>query len=242
MDAISEEKQNIIRIGTDRVTLNENEVVIEAKHETADWEIRTNNTPAVYFRDQKYFLAEKTAAAPPFKIRYVLKPWPAGKIQNPRVSFDYGKDSVADRDSARRGEAFDEFVGFCLLPLYPVLGLFWSGMQEWLRRFGFIPRTITGLSIFTTFAVILMEGVFVAVTINASLRSGHLMVGGIIRALMSHDVLHLGPVSIPVYVFDGLLALSCVMDICIRYTRYLREDQWSAGFLQWLLPKSLGGK
>jgi len=237
-----EASPQVIRIGSDRVTITDNEVVIEAKHETEDWTVRTNNAPAVYFQEKKYILVEKGQAQPPYKIRYVLQPWPAGKIPNPKLFLTYGKDTVADRDSSRRGEILNSLVWVCLLPLYPFLGMLWSGAQQRLNRFGYVPRTITGLSIFTSFGILLVQGVFIVVTINASVRSQKLMVGGMFRAMTTQDALHLGPVSIPFYVFDALLALACLADVCVRYTRYLREDQWTGGFLQWLMPQPRNNK
>jgi hypothetical protein len=233
-----ETNQQVIRIGSDRVTITDNDVVIEAKHETADWEVRTNNMPAIYFREKKYLLAEKGEAQPPFKIRYVLRPWPPGKIQNPKLFLNYGEDSVAERDSSRRGEAFDEVVWICLLPLYPFLGLLWSGTQQRLVRFNFVPRTITGLSIFTSFGMVLLQGVFVVMTINASMRLGKMMVGGIIGAMTGQGSLHIGSVGISTSLLDVLLALACMADVCIRYSNYLRETQWIGGFLEWLVPQS----
>ena len=32
--------------------------------------------------------------------------------------------------------------------------------------------------------------------------------------------------------------LALVADVAMRYTHYLREDQWTGGFLEWLAPKS----
>jgi len=234
--------QQAIRIGPDRVTITDTEVVIEAKHETDDWVVRTNNAPAIHFQEKKYILVEKGQAQPPYKIRYVLQPWPAGKIPNPKLFLTYGEDAVAERDSSRRGEILNSIVWVCLLPFFPFLGMLWSGTQQRLNRFGYIPRTITGFSIFTSFGMLLVQGVFIVVTINASVRTQKLMVGGIFRAMMNQDALHLGPVSIPLYVLDSLLGLACLADLCVRYTRYLREDQWTGGFLQWLVPQSWSKK
>jgi hypothetical protein len=150
----------------------------------------------------------------------------------------YGEDSVADRDSSRRGETLNEVMWVCLLPLHPFLGMLWSNAQQRLIRFGYVPRTITGLSIFTSFGMVLMQGVFVVVTINASMRLGKMMVGGIFGAMTGQDSLHLGPVSIPMFLLDALLALACVSDLCVRYSNYLREDQWIGGFLEWLVPRA----
>jgi hypothetical protein len=233
-----ETQPQVIRIGPDQVTISDTEVVIEAKHETADWEVRTHNAPAIYFREKKYLLVEQGEAQLPYKIRYVLRPWPPGKIPNPKMFLTYGEDSVADRDSFRRGEALNEVMWVCLLPLYPFLGMLWSNAQQRLVRFGYVPRTITGLSIFTSFGMMLMQGVFVVVTINASMRLGKMMVGGMFQAMSGQDSMHLGPVSIPMFLLDGLLALACLADVCVRYSNYLREDQWIGGFLEWLIPQA----
>jgi hypothetical protein len=101
-----------------------------------------------------------------------------------------------------------------------------------------VPRTITGLSIFTSFAMMLVQGVFVVITLNASMRAGKMMVGGLFGAMMGQASLHIGSVSIPTSLLDVFLALACVADLCIRYSNYLREDQWTGGFLEWLVPQS----
>jgi hypothetical protein len=68
------------------------------------------------------------------------------------------------------------------------------------------------------------------------------MLGGMVRALVAENNLHVGPVSIPFALLDVLLLLACIADVLVRYSRYLREDQWNGGFLEWLLPKSLRNK
>ena len=83
-----------------------------------------------------------------------------------------------------------------------------------------------------------MQGVFVAVTINTSMRLGKIMIGGIFGALAGPVSLHLGPVSIPVFLFDILIVMACAADLCVRYSRYLHEDQWTGGFLEWLVPQA----
>jgi hypothetical protein len=44
--------------------------------------------------------------------------------------------------------------------------------------------------------------------------------------------------NLPMSVIDVLLALAFLADAAIRYTHYLREDQWTGGFLEWLLRGS----
>ena len=234
--------ERVIRVGLDRVTVTDNEVVIEARHEMPDWKVQELNTPAVYFEDKKYFLADKGAAQPPYALRYVLRPWPEGKAANAKLFHTYDADAVWERDSSRRGEALNEVAWACLLPLYPFLGLLWSGSQQRLVRFGFVPRTITGVSIMVNFGLMLAQGAFMALLLFASARSGKMMIDGMIRAFMNQNYLQIGSVSVPVAVFDVLLGLVFLVDVCMRYSHFLREDQWTGGFFEWLVLRSLRRK
>ncbi len=242
MDQTTSKQQTVIQIGPDRITLTDEGVIIEARHEMPDWEVRDFNPAPIYFQDKKYHLVGKRRADPPYAVRYHLQPWPEGQQAAANQFHTYDAESVADRDAARRGGQRDELVRGLLLPLYPFLGLLWTGTQKRLTRFGFIPHSITGVSIFTAFCVLFAEGVFTLVTINASMRSRQAVIGGMIRAFARSDHLQLGPVAIPLYVLDMLLAVSCLTDVAVRYNHYLREDEWAGGFLEWLLPKSLRRK
>lgn len=234
--------ERCIRIGPDQVTVTGNEVVIEARREMPDWEVRSSKAPAIYFEDKKYLLTEKRPAQPPYAMRYVLKPWPEGKIANDRVFHTYDAEAVANRDSSRRGETIDELVWACLLPLYPFLGFLWSGTQHRLVRFGFMPRTITGISIFAAFCLFFLQAVMCCIMINGSARSGTMMIGGIITALSGHNFVSLGFMNFPLGIADGVLLLALITDVAMRYTHYLREDQWTGGFFEWLAPQSLRRK
>ena len=61
-----------MQIGPDRVTFTDDKVVIEAKHEMPDWEVRELNPVPVYLEDKKYFLVEKRRSDPPYAVRYLL--------------------------------------------------------------------------------------------------------------------------------------------------------------------------
>jgi hypothetical protein len=204
-----------------------------------DWKVQMMNAPAIYFEDKKYLLVEKGEGRPPYSIRYVLRPWPEGKPANAKIFHTYDAEAVSERDSSRRGEALNEVVWACLLPLYPFLGLLWSGTQQRLVRFGYLPRTITGISIFTIFGLMLAQGAFIALLLIASARSGKMMIGGMIRAFMDQNYLQIGSANVPVAVFDVLLGLAFLADVCMRYSHYLREDQWCGGFFEWLVPQFL---
>jgi len=238
MEEISEQKpERVLQIGPDRVTLRVSEVLIEAKHEMTDWEVRELNPAPIYFEDKKYFLIEKRRSDPPYNVRYLLSPWPADESAGTKLFFTYDAETVAEREANYRLGNRDEAVRLGLLPLYPLLGLLWSGTQQRLTRFGFVPRAITSASIFIVFCLLFAQGVFACVMINTSLRSGKLMVGGIIRAMVPADHFHIGPISIPVMLIDCLLLVAFIADVLARYSRFLHEDQWSGGFLEWLFRR-----
>ena len=103
-----------------------------------------------------------------------------------------------------------------LLPLYPVLGLLWAGTQQRLVRFGFVPRVITCVSLFTVFGVAVAEAAFTAIVLNASGNSGTLMVGGFFRAISDHPCFHIGPLSVSIGLVDICLLVSCRYYYCSR--------------------------
>ena len=243
MDGRGEIKQpRTIRIGSDQVTITDQEVVIEAKQEMPDWQVREFKVIPIYFEDKKYFLLEKRKSQPPYAFRYVLRPWPQSHIESATFFRTYDAQAVAERDSTRRSGQREELVRLSLLPLYPFLGFLWSGAQKKLIRFGFAPQSITGASIFMGFCLMLLQFTFVAVMVNASARLGKLMLGGMIRAFAGQDHFHAGPIVIPVALLDCLLLLSFLVDVPVRYSLYLKEEDWAGGFLEWLLPRSLGKK
>lgn len=230
--------ERIENIGPDRVIITAQEVAIEAKHPMPDWHVREMNHIPVYFEDRKYYLVEQRRAQPPFAERYLLLPWPEDMGSNAKTFYSYDAEAVAEREGQLSTGRFESVIRACLLPFYPVLGFLWSGTQKRLMRFGFMPHSITGVSLFTGFCLLFGELIFLSVLINASLRSGKLMFGGLLRALVPWDHFQLGPVSIPVAVVDLLLVVAVLVDVCVRFGRHFHEDQWAGGFLEWLLPRS----
>jgi len=232
------EQPRSIQIGPDQVTISDREVLIEAKREMPDWQVREFKVIPIYFEDKRYFLAEKRRAEPPYAFHYVLRPWPEGHIDAAALFHTYDAEAVAERDLAHRSGQQEELARLSLLPLYPFLGFLWSGPQRKLIRFGFLPQSITGASIFTGFCVMLLQGAFTAVMVNISARTGKLMLGGMIRAFAGQDHFHIGPIGIPVALLDCLLLLALLADVPVRYSLYLKEEEWAGGFLEWMVPRS----
>jgi hypothetical protein len=230
--------ETIINIGPDRLNVTDEQVVIDAKRPFIDWDVREINQVPIYFEDNKYYLVEKRKAQPPFAVRYVMLPWPVDLSTCAKGFHSYDAEAVGARDAQYKGGQRDDLVHALLPPLYPILGFLWSGPQKRLARFGFDPHSISGVSIFTSFCFLFAQGVFAVVLINTSIRSGKVVLGGFITAMASGHALRLGPISIPVMLFDVALLIALMADVAIRYTDYLREDEWAGGFLEWLKPRS----
>jgi hypothetical protein len=237
MNTMTEPASRVHRIGPDRVTVTDQEVVIEAKRAMPDWEVREFQIVPIYFEDGKYHLVDKRKGTPPYAWRYLLQPWPVENTDMAKRFHTYDAEAVAQRDGEHAGEIRGGLGYAFLLPLIPFLGLFWSKVQERLGRFGFVPRTLTSLSIFTVFGLAFGQLVFFSVSINGSIRGGKVMLGGLLRLMAGTDQWGLGPVNVPLGWLDAALFVALVADAAMRYTYYLREDQWTGGFLEWLLPK-----
>jgi len=231
------EHVKVIQVGPDRVIIKDHEVIIDAKHKMPEWQVRELNPPPVYFEEKKYQLIHATKGEAPYEARYVLVPWPSDLSSSAKIFYAYDAEAVAEREGTLRTGQAEGLARACLLPFYPFLGLVWSGVQKGLCRFGFAPHAISGISIFSVFCFSFAQGVFAVVTINTSLRSGKMIIGGCLRAMANQDHLHLGPVSIPIALLDGLLTLACIADVAIRYSHYLREQEWAGGFLEWLFRR-----
>jgi hypothetical protein len=228
----------VIEIGCDQVTISENEVVIDAAREMPDWQVREFKPTPIYFEDKKYLLFASNRAQRPFARRYILKPWPAEHLDAAKNFFTYDAESIAERDGAHREGVKTEGVRIALTPFYPFLGLLWSGTQRRLERIGFVSRSLTSISIYATFALCFAQMSCAAVLINSSIRSGKLALGGIIRLFAGSDTISVAALSIPAMWLDVLLLLALITDVLVRYSFYLREDQWCGGFLEWLVRRA----
>jgi hypothetical protein len=236
-ETLTQPPEKVLKIGPDRVTIKSDEVIIEARHEMPDWSVRELNHVPLYFGENKYYLVEKSKARPPYAARYVLMPWPDGQSTSAKGLYTYDLEAVTEREQANRSGNFDDLGRAFLMPFYPFLGLLWSDNQKGLIRFGFVPHIISGVSIFVCFGFVLAQGIFAVILLNAGARAGHFMIGGFIRAMVSADYLHVGPVSIPVILLDTLRTLALLLDVPIRFARYFHEDQWCGGFLEWIVRR-----
>jgi hypothetical protein len=231
-DAIS---RGVLRVGPDEVSVVDNAIAIDARHRMPDWEVRDFEQVPVFFQDEKWLLVQVRKAPPPFAVRYILRRWPAEHLSSAKNFWSYDEETVAHREAHLRRRTFEEVVRALLMPVYPVLGLLWSGMQHRLTRFGFIPRSLTHASLYMMFLFVYVQGIFLLITLFAASRGGVGQIGGFFGTMVSR-VLRIGPVTLPMGWFDFLLAVICAADCLVRLSHYMREDQWSGGFLEWLRP------
>ena len=230
------EAKETVKIGPDVVTITGDKVVIDAKHEMPDWQVREYAPAPIYFRDKKYFLRRKVAGEKPFKVRYHMEPWREGVAQG-KVTFTYDAETVAQREGELRGGRLDDAGRAGLIFFYPVLGLLWSEPKEKLRRFGFDPRGVTGISIFLVFGIALLDLVFAKAMIFKGLKSGDVGIGGILKAFSGADYLAIGSLQIQMLWVDVVVFILLILDVLVRYSHHLKDEEPYYGFLEWLFPR-----
>lgn len=150
-----------LSMGPDKVWFVGESVVIYAVREMMDWDVREFCRIAIDFQGSRYYLSEQTRTAPPYAVRYTLKPWPANRPDLPSRMIVYDAAYVAQREQASREERRSVLGRLVLLPFYPCLGLLWSHPKQKLIRFGFNPASITAGSVFMIFCLAFVGGIFV---------------------------------------------------------------------------------
>ena len=208
----------VVQVGTDRVCIGTEGVVIEAR-ERMDWPVREFCRTPVYFEGRKYFVRNSGEAVAPYVRRYELWPWPADQPEQTTRMVIYDAAYVAERDATARARRGGDWWHLILLPFFPFLGLCWSGFKNRvLQKAGFEPRSITSASIALVFNLFIIEGIFV----------GWLRMGLLMWFLQSAN---LRAVDL---VLTGLL----LADTVVRYSQHLQSDvdrPW--GFCEWLWPR-----
>jgi uncharacterized RDD family membrane protein YckC len=153
--------QVIMNIGSDEVFFEGECVVIHAA-EPMDWPIREFCKVPIWFQGRKYYLRSKRNAEQPGPIVYELWPWPADLHDASPHAVVYDEAYAIERDKAAAKGRRHEWLYLALLPLYPFLGLLWSGFKSRaLGPLGFEPTSITKASIVLTFNLFIVEGIFV---------------------------------------------------------------------------------
>ena len=205
--------EDSVQIGPDKIQFIGETVVIFAAYEM-DWPLREFCRVPIFFRNRKYYLRGKSKPEPPYAVRYELWPWPDQFHEAAHREIIYDEDYVLERDAGAGSEKKNAFIRMLWLPFYPFLGFFWSGFKERvLSRYGFVPTSITGISIALAFNLCICQGIFAG-----WLHSGLL-------SLIFGTPLWLDFVALFVLISD------CVM----RYDQRLKgETEATYGFLEWI--------
>lgn len=224
------------KVGPDRAAFFGELLIIDAMRPMPDWKVREFARKPVYFREKKYALRSKTEGEKPFAVRYILEPWPADFSEPLRDFLVYDEETVAHRDAAVHRERINDAAHYVLLPFYPLLGFLWSGTKDKLARLGFEPRSVTSASILVTFLFLMLEFVFATVLVWVSVRSGRLMLGGMLRLLWGSPEIRIFGLALPFVVLESGLVILLIADLLARYSQHLKgSENTPHGFLEWLV-------
>ena len=216
----SAENQQTLWVGKDHLTIGDSFVVIDAAKEISDWQVRDFQRMPIFLGDFKFFLCQKLAAEKPFAVRYVLERWPEdANLSAAPISFTYDEQFVLERDAEHaRGEKL-ETLGRVLICLYPLLGFLWANTKRKLIPAGFIPRSITGVSVFSCVCLMLLQGTFVRMRV------------GLFTFLFGN----VAKLSVGLLVADYALFGIMLLDIVLRFDQHIRhttDHPW--GFCEWI--------
>ena len=208
-------------VWSDSVSLDGDRLIVHAT-KPMDWPVREFSRVPIFFRDGKYYCRTKAKAEPPYAMRYELWPWPADcpETSVPPVYYDEAYVEARNRDA--RGERRNNFIHLALLPLYPVLGLCWSGFKEKiLGPAGFEPSSITKASVAALFYLCLLQVIFM-----------RFLLGGIVFWISEDEGLRW---------VDWTLLLACSVDCLVRGSGLLNREflgsGYHLGFCEWLWPR-----
>jgi len=221
METGAETNQQTLWVGKDHLTITDQFVFIDAAEEIPDWQVREFQRMPIFLGDFKFFLRGKLAATAPFAIRYVLERWPEdAHFDAAPISFTYDEQFVLERDAEKARRDKYEKLGRTLMPFYPLLGFLWSGTKNRLIPAGFIPRSVTGVSIFTCVCLMLLQGTFIRMRL------------GLFKFLFGNvNTLEFG-LLVADYALLGLMLLDAV----IRFDQHIRHSETDRpwGFCEWI--------
>lgn len=197
-------------IGTDRVVLEDDQLLVVSRVEMAGWDVRQHRYTLIRFDGRTWRVASKTAGAEK-TFHYQLVPCHPAEQDVSGPEIDYNLDYVAWRDHSlavgrRRGP-----VVTLLRIVSPLVGFLPARTKARLEAvYGMDPMASTFHSVFFEFLLTLG---------SVALSSIAVMTG----------ILPVGP----------LLAIAVVagVDGVVRWERIIGEERPPPGFYEWLLPR-----
>ena len=175
------------KVGPDVARIENGVLVIYSKRDMSEWVVREFKRPAIWFREHKFYLRAKVPAAKPYRWKYTLWPWTDDDLEVPPYEIDYHEDYVRERESGFKRRLAADSVHWSLLPLYPFLGFLWSGVKDWLQDFGFVPRSITAISVMLEFGIMLLWGIYVGYLFGGSLLNYAILLVLVADVIMRYD-------------------------------------------------------
>ena len=209
----SKEPPTVLHIGSDRVLVWRDRLVIESPIDMEFWEVRTYRHTLIRFRGREWRIV-RTGTGSRKTARYELEPWTPRPTELIGPTCDYGpafvKQRARDYAESRRRTA----VGMFLMLLLPLVGMLGSETKRLIEE-----RYAIG-AIAATRASLYFEVVLVLA--SATL----LLIGVFVVGLQNPTPWPLSPLAV------GALVLP--PDLLIRYDRLIRDEQYPPGFYQWV--------
>jgi hypothetical protein len=213
--------QQTLWVGKDHLTIGDSFVIIDAAKEIPDWQVRDFQRMPIFLGEFKFFLRQKLAAEKPFMVRYVLERWPEdANFSAAPFSFTYDEQFVLERDTEHARNAKLENLGRLLICFYPLLGFLWANTKRKLIPAGFIPRSITGVSVFSCVCLLLLQGTFIRMRL------------GLFTFLFGN----MAKLDVGLLVADYVLFGLMVLDILLRFDQHIRHStDYPWGFCEWVV-------
>lgn len=201
------ESDALTQLGPDELVPADEGFVIRSPADMP-WSVREFCRTPIWYQDKKYYLHRKQFDEDRRCFVYDLRHWPSDHAQASSEEIFYDLAYIEERDRESDHNRKRDRWSLLLRPFYPLLGYAWSDYKNRvLVPMGFRPDSITRLSVFVSFNIAFVTGIFVG-----WLRQGE-----------------------PIVMWSIMIVFG--LDCAVRFTQSLHfdvEGHW--GFLEWLLP------
>jgi len=160
-----------LHVGPDLVRIEDGILVIYSRRHMPDWVVREFCRPALWFQDRKFYLRSRESVRGSRCWKYALCLWPESDLESAPYSICYTEAYVQERERQFRSEFAAGSGRQLLLPFYPFLGFFWSGLKDNLGALGFNARSTTAISVMIELGVAMLLGIFTGYLGSWSIRN-----------------------------------------------------------------------